>query len=488
MESPDEGILCSIDESVWDAVDVGWTRLEAAKSSWDKAALATTTANSKVLNAIFCDVSPDEFHKISHVTIAKEAWQILETIYEGTKKVKDTKLQMLTTRFEELKMSEDKSFDSFYGKLNEMVIGKFNLGEKTKDSKIVRKILQSLPESFRAKVTAIEESKDLDDIKVQELIGSLQTYELSLPSQRKSKSLALKMINERVETHDSSDEDEVEKDVVYLVKNFWKFLKFKKNGKFAERGKFPSFGKEKKDFKRKDGKESQSFQGITCFKCNEHGHLKKECPNYLRGKGKVYATTLSDSDSSNLDSEESCDEEGNYSAFMTIAFVESSNYLSLLMEELGEHTKVESMGVVEESDVEDDERTVGLQETYNSLLEKSREYARVTKTAIKKMKRAEEDYRSLLVRYKETKCEMEMLNRELTKGYSKIKFFVLEVIRANTKVERASSKKLNDVLTHQKPFSDRSGLGYTRESNSAANISKEMKFLSQGTEGSYHYC
>ena len=73
---------------------------------------------------------------------------------------------MLTIRFEELKMSEDESSDSLYSKLNEVVIGKFNMGEKTEDSKIVRKILQSLSESFRAKVTAIKESKDLDDIKV----------------------------------------------------------------------------------------------------------------------------------------------------------------------------------------------------------------------------------------------------------------------------------------------------------------------------------
>ena len=89
--------------------------------------------------------------------------------------MKDTKSQMLTTHFEELKMNEDNSFDSFYGKLNEMVIRKFNLGEKTEDSKIVRKILRSLLESFRANVTTIEESKDLDEIKIQELIGSLQT-------------------------------------------------------------------------------------------------------------------------------------------------------------------------------------------------------------------------------------------------------------------------------------------------------------------------
>ena len=154
--------------------------------------------------------------------------------------MKDTKLQMLTTRFEELKMSEDESFDSFYSELNEVVISKFNLGEKTEDSKRVRKILRSLPESFHTKVTAIEESKDLDDIKVQELIGSLQTYELSLPTQRKSKSLALKTINERLEVHDSSDEDVVDKDIAYLVKKFKKILKFKNNGKFGYKGKFQS--------------------------------------------------------------------------------------------------------------------------------------------------------------------------------------------------------------------------------------------------------
>ena len=127
-------------------------------------------------------------------------------------------------------------FDSFYSKLNVVVIGKFNLGDKIEDSKVVRKIFRSLSESFRAKVTTIEESKDLDEIKVYELIGSLQTYELSLPNQRKSKSLTLKTINERVETHGSSDEDVVEKDVAYLAKNFRKFLKFKNSEKLVIKG------------------------------------------------------------------------------------------------------------------------------------------------------------------------------------------------------------------------------------------------------------
>ena len=92
-------------------------------------------------HTIFYGVFIDEFHRISHVKTAKEAWTILETTYEGTKKVKDTKLEILTTRFEELRMSDDESFDSFYGKLNEIVIAKLNLKEKIEDAKVVRKKL-----------------------------------------------------------------------------------------------------------------------------------------------------------------------------------------------------------------------------------------------------------------------------------------------------------------------------------------------------------
>ena len=126
----------------------------------------------------------------------------------------------------------------------------------------------------------------------------------------------------------------VNKDVAYLVKNFQKFLKFKNNGKFGDKGKFQSSRREKREFKKKNEKESQSTQGVTCFECNEHGHFKKEYPNYLKSKGKVYATTLSESDSSNYDSDESYDEEGNYSAFMTIAHVESSDELNCLYKSL----------------------------------------------------------------------------------------------------------------------------------------------------------
>ena len=105
------------------------------------------------------------------------------------------------------------------------------------------------------------------------------------------------------------------------------------------------------------------------------------------------------------------------------------------------------MGIVEESDVEEDESTEGLQENYNSLLEKSGEYARVAKAAVKKMRKVEEDYRSLLVRHKEAKCEIEKQNGEFSEAYLKIRFLELEMVQANAEVERVSTKKLDDVIT-----------------------------------------
>ena len=166
---------------------------------------------------------------------------------------------------------------------------------------------------------------------------------------------------------------------------------------------------------------------------------------------------------------------------MTIALVDSSEDLSTLVEELSEHIEVEPMGLGEESGDEDEECSYegakGLQESYNSLLEKTGEYARVAQVAIRKMKKVEQDYKSILVRYKETKCEVEALNEELMNAYSRIKFLELEVIQTNAKVERVASKKLDKVLAYQKPSSDRIGLGYIGESSSSANVSKEMKFV-----------
>ena len=102
------------------------------------------------------------------------------TNYEGTKAVKDLKLQRLTTSFEEIKMEEDESFDEFYAKLKDIVNSAFNFGETILEPKIVRKVLRSLLERFHAKIMVIEESKDIDKIPLTQLVGNLHTYELGL--------------------------------------------------------------------------------------------------------------------------------------------------------------------------------------------------------------------------------------------------------------------------------------------------------------------
>ena len=82
-------------------------------------------------------------------------------------------LQRLTSNFEEIRMKEDETFNEFYAKLKDVVNSTFNLGESIVESKIVRKILRSLPERFHAKITPIEEVKDIDQFPLTELIGNL---------------------------------------------------------------------------------------------------------------------------------------------------------------------------------------------------------------------------------------------------------------------------------------------------------------------------
>ena len=94
-------------------------------------------------------------------------------MHEGTKAVKINKFQQLITRFESIRKSNDKSFDEFYAKLNDVVNSAYNLGEIYDQPKIIRKILRSLVVDFRPKVTAIVKSKDMDSIPIDEVVGSL---------------------------------------------------------------------------------------------------------------------------------------------------------------------------------------------------------------------------------------------------------------------------------------------------------------------------
>ena len=118
---------------------------------------------------------------------------------------------MLTSRFETIRMDDHETFGEFHAKLMDIVNSNFNLGESISNCKVVRKILRSLPKRFRAKVTAIEESKDVDSLKIDELVGSLQTFEMTLVSPRKVKGIALKAIKEESLSSESEDDEKISK-------------------------------------------------------------------------------------------------------------------------------------------------------------------------------------------------------------------------------------------------------------------------------------
>ena len=175
------------------------------------------------MNVIFNAVFMEEFKRISIMEIAYTSWNILQTVRKGTKAVKINKLQQLTSRFESIGMFDDDSFDEFYAKLNDIVNSAFNLGEVYDEPKIVRKIHRSLTKNFRPKMTVITESKDVDSILVDKLVGFLQSYESNLSKTNSSKSMALKSIDD---VDDCGFDDEFSStEIAYLAKNFRNFLK-----------------------------------------------------------------------------------------------------------------------------------------------------------------------------------------------------------------------------------------------------------------------
>ena len=83
--------LQSLDKEVWQAVEIGWTKPKKAPADWDEAKIKAANFNSRALNALFSAVTNEDIKKISSIETAKEAWTILQTTYEGTKAVKNSR-------------------------------------------------------------------------------------------------------------------------------------------------------------------------------------------------------------------------------------------------------------------------------------------------------------------------------------------------------------------------------------------------------------
>lgn len=112
-------------------------------------------ANWAALNIIFMAMPEDKFKLVSTCETAYEAWETLKHIHEGSSKVRETKLQMIATEFENLRMKEDEVIDEFHSRVKDLTNRAFQFGKSYKEVKLVRKVLKSLPKRFSVKLTAI---------------------------------------------------------------------------------------------------------------------------------------------------------------------------------------------------------------------------------------------------------------------------------------------------------------------------------------------
>jgi hypothetical protein len=286
LESLYAFLLKSID--CWKTIETSWT--EPADTNIELVNEKNARLfNDKTLNALCQALSPYEFTKISNCGTAQEAWQILEITNEGTKLVKSAKLQMLISRFEEIKMLNYKTFREFYSKMSDLRNSIVSLGKSVSYVKLIQKILRSFPERFRIKVTTIEESKYLEEMKIEELMGSLQTYELSLPPVKKVKTIALKASKKKVKVSSEEDSEKEEDAMAMLAKNFGRLMRndrFKK--KFFEKLKKAPRESKSEEAGKKDPR------GLRCFECSGFGHIRADCGNLKQRKGKENNAILSD--------------------------------------------------------------------------------------------------------------------------------------------------------------------------------------------------
>ena len=360
-------------------------------------------------------------------------------------------------------MEEDESFDEFYVKLKDIVNSAFNLGETIPEPKIVRKAFRSLPERFHAKITAIEESKDIDKIPLTDLVGNLQTYELGLSRIGKSgkgKSMALKAKSS--DTNESSD-DEDSKMKSYITRQFKKFMKnanernFEKDRKQSSSSQFKGQDKGKKD--AKEGGQYTIPAGPKCFGCQGFGHTKHKCPTYLKsiGKSKAFAATLSN----NEPEEDSEDEDDG----ILNAFTATVNPTDGIVEDVdGEEELVESK--FEKMDDQNDIRTA-----YEKLYRVSEKHEKLYRLATKKLSDVELDCEKLSTKFDEANQTIGALRFENNFLTEKTKKLEAELFQVKAQLERTLSAKLDEMLSIQKSVSDQTSLGYGLSSSNIISTS-----------------
>ena len=307
-------------------------------------------------------------------------------------------------------------------------------------------MLRSLPKRFHAKITAIEESKDIDKIPLTELVGNLQTYELGLTRIGKSgkrKSMTLKAKSSDI---DESSDDKDSKMKSYIIGQFKKFMK-NANGKGFDKGcrqsissQFKSQDKGKKD--AKDGGQYTVPSGPKCFRCQGFGHMKQECPTYLKtiGKSKALVATLSNT---KLEDDSDNEDNGILNAFTTTVNPTEGTIEDVDVGEDLVDSKFEKM---------DDQDDIHI--AYKKLYKVSEKHEKLYRLATKKLNDVELDHKELSTKFDEANQTIGALRFENNFLAKKNKKLEAELFQVRAQLERALSAKLDEMFSIQKSTSD----------------------------------
>ncbi|CAM8968751.1 unnamed protein product [Rhodiola kirilowii] len=199
-----KAFLKSQDESVWEAIENGWTPPVVTKDNevslltkdkWTDTQRMAEAANSKAMNAIFSGLNGKNSKMISNCEIAKKAWDVLRIAQEGTTKVKISRMETVTTKFENLRMQEDDTNADFNTRVLDISNEAFALGEPMTEETLVRNVLRSLTKRFAMKALAVKEANDVKTLRLDKLMGNLQTHETDMNEEDqfiKNQSIGLK--------------------------------------------------------------------------------------------------------------------------------------------------------------------------------------------------------------------------------------------------------------------------------------------------------
>ncbi|GJW87003.1 hypothetical protein Tco_0162343 [Tanacetum coccineum] len=238
--------------------------------------------NNEAKMVIYNALPRKEYERIFMCNTAKEIWKTLLITHQGNSQVKDNKIDLLVQQYEQFVISEDESIDSAFARFNTIITSLKALDEGYSSKNYVRKFLRALHPKWRAKVTAIEESKDLTSLSLDELIGNLKVHEMIIKKdseivkakvERKSIALKAKKESSDEECSTSGSEDE---EYAMAVRDFKKF--FKRRGRFVRQP-----WNDKKTFQRsRDDKNNKNER--KCFRCGDSNHLIGERPKPPRDK------------------------------------------------------------------------------------------------------------------------------------------------------------------------------------------------------------